>query len=91
MLALLKEALSVWIIRTRIDTLNQACYAAAGYAQERRLKKGGMSDAEFDQCMIEYLQLVLPGIKDADKHIDAVKARLLGVGADPEQSIRNGR
>jgi len=87
MFALIREALSLYIIKTRIDTLNQACYGAVSYADEQRLKNPSMTPEEVDAAIVRYLQEVLPGIKNADIHLDRIRSSMIGAGADPEKKL----
>ena len=86
MIKLLKEALSVWILRNRIETIDKCLYAAVAYSNEQKIKGNAKSG---EDLVFEYLQLVLPGIsrEDAMKHADAMKSRLLFVGANPQTKL----
>ena len=88
MLELIKRVLAMWLTKTRIEVINQACYAAAGYANEQRIKNGGnLSEPDFDRYAIEYLRVVLPELDRPEMHLDAIKNRLVGCGADPERKL----
>lgn len=86
MLNLLREALNIWIIKARIDALNQAFYAAVSYAHEVKARN---EEGEFDDLALDYVSIVLPKINrdEARKHLLAMQSRLNGVGAKPELKI----
>lgn len=81
---LIKEALSVYILSARYQTLEKVCYGATAYAVEVALKDK-LTNEQRDEVEITYAQKCLPGLsrEDALIYLDAMHARLVGVGANP--------
>ena len=86
MYSLLKEFLSILVLKHRQETLRQCCYDALAYAVE----KAGQSNRIYKkEDAIVYLQKCLPGISDDDAsmYIDSLSAKIVGVGAKPEEKV----
>lgn len=82
MFSLIREALQLWVLRARIEMLNQTFYAAAAYAHETIAKGEG---GDFEEHAMDYVKIVLPKLdrEEARKHLYAMQSRLNGVGAVP--------
>lgn len=88
MLKLIREALSVYILSTRYQTLEKVCYGATAFSVERAVKDK-LSEEQRISVAVSYLQHFLPGVshKEAVDHLDAMHARLVGVGANPAGKV----
>lgn len=88
MLKLLKEALSCYIVATRYVTIEKVCYGAVAFACEQQAKNGFSDDVRTEQA-ISYVRRFFPDMKREEvlDHLDAMQARLVGVGAHPKGKI----
>ena len=89
MFKLLREYLSIMILKERHETMRQATYDAIAWAVERSLRDGITSDEERLSLTLQFLSQALPGIDHttAIMYIEAIQAKLLGVGADPRNKV----
>jgi len=88
MLKLIREALSVYILSTRYQTVEKVCYGAVAYSVEKAVKNGLDNDQRMREA-VDYVQRFLPGMPKEDvlDHLDAMQARLVGVGANPQGKV----
>lgn len=88
MFKLLKEALKVFIWAMKYQTLEKICYGATAYGVEQAIKFK-WNESQRMQCSLDYAKKFLVDMPEEDikEHLDAMNARLVGVGANPNGKV----